>query len=194
MGSLAAPSPAPLALFTFMIPPRIYLVGLPGSGKTTMATMLANRLAYQALDLDELIQQAEGLTVPEIFAQHGEEYFRQKEKEALKRTFALSRVVVATGGGTPCFADNMAQINKSGLAVFLNIPLAIIAGRLERQAGQRPLLHQSDGDKDLVEQLKALYKKRFSYYDQAEVSVSGQDLNADYVYNKMRQYLEENQD
>ncbi|MCU0450380.1 MAG: shikimate kinase [Bernardetiaceae bacterium] len=177
-----------------MIPLRIYLVGLPGSGKTTMATMLANRLVYQPIDLDDLVQQAEGLSIPEIFAQHGEDYFRQKEKEALKRTFAMSRVVVATGGGTPCFGDNMAQINKNGLAVFLNIPLAVIAGRLGRQAGQRPLLHQAEEDEDLVEQLKALYKKRFSFYDQAEVSVSGQDLNADYVYNKMRQYLEENQD
>jgi shikimate kinase len=172
-----------------MIPHRIYLVGMPGSGKSTMANMLANRLAYRAVDLDEMIVGAEGMSIAEVFAQKGETYFREKEKEVLKQTFAMQRIVVATGGGTPCFFDNMALINKNGLAIFLNVPLSLIANRLERQPNTRPLL--GDNAAEAMDQLKAIYNKRYSFYDQAEVAVSGLELNAEYVYNKMRAYLED---
>ncbi len=172
-----------------MIPLRIYLVGMPGSGKTTMANMLATRLAYRAVDLDEQIAQLEGCTIPEVFAAKGEPYFRAKEQELLKQTFALSRVVVATGGGTPCHFDNMALINKNGLAVFLNVPLSLIASRLERQPNARPLIDETAGD--VMARLKSLYNARYPFYDQAEVAVSGLELNAEYVYNKIRAYLDD---
>ncbi len=173
-----------------MIPSRIYLVGMPGSGKTTLGRLLANRMAYHFTDLDELITEQEQMSIADIFAQKGEDYFRQKEKQALHSTFKMLRCVVATGGGTPCFYDNMEQINKHGLAVFINIPLSIIAGRVERQQQERPLLATADAE-DMLEKLKELYQKRFPYYDQAEMAVSGVDLNADYIYNKIHKYLSE---
>jgi shikimate kinase len=173
-----------------MIPSRIYLVGMPGSGKTTLGRLLANRIAYDFTDLDELIVEQEQMIIADIFAQKGEDYFREKEQQALHRTFKMSRCVIATGGGTPCFYDNMEQINAHGLAVFINVPLSLIAGRIERQQQERPLLATEDAA-DMLERLKILYQKRFPYYDQAEVVVSGMDLNADYIYNKIHKYLSE---
>lgn len=173
-----------------MIPSRIYLVGMPGSGKTTLGKLLANRIAYQFTDLDELITGQEQMSIADIFAQKGEDYFREKEKQALHSTFKTSRTIIATGGGTPCFYDNMEQINKHGLAVFINVPLSLIAGRIERQQQERPLLVTENAE-DMLERLKTLYQKRFPYYDQAEVAVSGMDLNADYIYNKIHKYLSE---
>ncbi|MCS7017804.1 MAG: shikimate kinase [Cytophagales bacterium] len=175
-----------------MIPSRIYLVGMPGCGKTTLGKLLASRMAYHFVDLDELIAEQEQMSIADLFAQKGEPYFREKEKEALHRTFKMTRTVVATGGGTPCFYDNMEQINKHGLAVFINIPLSIIAGRIERQQQQRPLL-TAQSVEDILTQLKELYQQRFPYYDQAEVAVSGTELNADYIYNKIHQYISANQ-
>jgi shikimate kinase len=173
-----------------MIPSRIYLIGMPGCGKTTLGKLLADRIAYQFTDLDELIAKQEQMSIADIFAQKGEDYFREKEKLALHYTFKMSRCVVATGGGTPCFYDNMEQINSHGLAVFINIPLSMIASRIERQRQKRPLLATEDAA-DMLERLKVLYQKRFPYYNQAEVAVSGTDLNADYIYNKIHKYLSE---
>lgn len=172
------------------MPSRIYLVGMPGSGKTTLGRLLANRIAYDFIDLDELIAEREQMSIADIFSQKGEAYFREKEKEALHETFKMSRCVIATGGGTPCFFDNMEQINKHGLAIFINIPLSVIAGRIERQQQTRPLL-PAESAEDILSQLKEIYQKRFPYYDQAEIAVSGTDLNADYIYNKIHKYLSE---
>jgi shikimate kinase len=97
--------------------------------------------------------------------------------------------VVATGGGTPCHFDNMPLINKNGLAVFLNVPLSLIASRLERQPNARPLIDETAGD--IMARLKSLYNARYPFYDQAAVAVSGLELNAEYVYNKIRAYLDD---
>jgi shikimate kinase len=171
-------------------PLRIYLVGMPGSGKTTLGKMLANRVAYEYIDLDQLIEQEAGKTIAEIFAQDGEDAFRKSEKAALAKTFQRQRIIVATGGGTPCFYDNMEQINANGLAVFLNIPLAQIANRIQSQPrGQRPLL-PADSPDELFAQLQSLYKQRVNYYNEADVAVSGIELTADHVLNKIRNFLE----
>ncbi|WP_448520000.1 shikimate kinase [Rhodoflexus sp.] len=173
-----------------MIPSRIYLIGMPGSGKTTLGKQLAGKIAYHFVDLDDLIAEQAQMSIADIFAQKGEAYFRELEKEALHSTFKMSRTIVATGGGTPCFFDNMEQINTHGLAVFINVPLSLIAGRIERQQQERPLL-ASESAEHILEKLKELYQKRFPYYDQAEVAISGLDLNADYIYNKIHKYLSE---
>lgn len=86
-----------------MFPERIYLLGMPGSGKSTLSKQLAKEINYHFLDLDEWIVQHERNSISEIFAIKGEEYFREIERKALLYSLTLQRTVIATGGGTPCF-------------------------------------------------------------------------------------------
>lgn len=173
-----------------MLPSRIYLVGMPGCGKSTLAKSLANKLAYHFIDTDQLIWQTTQMPISTIFEQHGEDFFREKEREILHTTFKMTRIVVATGGGTPCYFDNIEQINQHGLAVFINLPIAILANRIEQQQQQRPLLNTQNAQ-ELIDKLKNLYQQRYDFYDKAELSVSGAELNADYIYNKIQHYLRE---
>src|SRR4029453_2479239 len=98
---------------------KLFLIGLPGSGKTTIGAALANRLSMEFVDLDKEIETREGNSVPEIFAAHGEAHFRQVESTLLLEWATAQRsFVMATGGGTPCFFDGIDVINKHGLSIF----------------------------------------------------------------------------
>ena len=98
---------------------KIFLIGLPGSGKSTIGKSLALELSYPFIDLDLDIEKAEGRTIKQIFKQMHEGYFRQLESKALKKYCqSQDSFVMATGGGAPCFFDNMEQINQAGKSVF----------------------------------------------------------------------------
>src|SRR6185503_20434689 len=99
---------------------KIFLLGLPGSGKTTLGKELSNALRLPFVDLDSEIERLEGKKISEIFAANGEEYFRNLESSELrKRCTSKGEFVMATGGGTPCFFDNMEWINRAGKSIFL---------------------------------------------------------------------------
>ena len=102
---------------------KIYLVGFMAAGKTTVARALAERLGWRAEDIDELIEARERRTVAEIFARHGEPYFRALERDILKLLLPLRHVVVATGGGTFMDPENRTAINMDGVSVWLDVPL-----------------------------------------------------------------------
>jgi shikimate kinase len=108
-----------------MTPDKIYLVGFMASGKSTVARALATRLGWRAEDIDELIEQRDRRTIPEIFAQQGEPYFRAVEREILQVMQPLRHVVVATGGGTFMDPDNRVLINFDGVSVWLDVPWSI---------------------------------------------------------------------
>lgn len=175
-----------------MLPSRIYLVGMPGSGKTTLGKLLAGKTDYRFIDLDALIAEREQMSVADIFAQRGEDYFRRKEREALQTTFPMRHIVVATGGGTPCFFDNMEQINANGLAVFIDVPLWLIARRIEPRQQERPLLAALSTE-HVLEKLTTLYQKRFHYYNRAPIAVVGTDLTAECIYNKIVEHISQQQ-
>ena len=103
-----------------MRPDKVYLVGFMTSGKTTVARALAQRLSWEALDLDEDIERAEHRTVADIFAAHGEAHFRRLERAALSRALARRHVVVATGGGTFVDPANRAAIQADGCSIWLD--------------------------------------------------------------------------
>ena len=122
---------------------HLYLIGLPGSGKTTLGRRLAQLYGRQFLDLDAVIVATAGQDIPAIFAAEGEAGFRQREAAALREVAARPEaLVVATGGGTPCFHDNMAVLLATGMVLWLDVALGTLARRLARsqQAGTRPLL------------------------------------------------------
>ena len=121
---------------------HLYLIGLPGSGKTTLGRQLAAHYGREFLDLDAAIVAEAGRAVPEIFAAEGEAGFRAREAAALRAVAAWPGrpLVVATGGGTPCFHDNLAVLRSSGFLLWLDVPLPELVRRLGRSRSSRPLL------------------------------------------------------
>jgi shikimate kinase len=117
---------------------KIYLVGFMAAGKTTVARALAKRLDWQAVDIDELVEQRERLAIADIFAKHGEPYFRASERAVLHEQLAPRHRVVATGGGTFVDPQNRAAINTDGVSVWLDIALDRVIARLPPD-GRRPL-------------------------------------------------------
>jgi shikimate kinase len=130
---------------------KIYLVGFMAAGKTTVARRLAARLGWRAEDVDELIEARERATVADIFAKHGEPYFRALEREILRLVMPLRHAVVATGGGTFMDPESQQAINLDGTSVWLDVPLATVIARLPAD-GRRPL----SADRAQMERLFAL--------------------------------------
>jgi shikimate kinase len=143
---------------------KIYLVGFMAAGKTTVARLLAGRLGWRAEDIDELIEARERLTVADVFARHGETYFRAAERDILLRLVVpLRHTVVATGGGTLMDPDNELAINLDGASVWLDVPLEAVIARLPPD-GRRPL--SSDRT-----QMERLFAMRQAAYARAHVRV-----------------------
>lgn len=142
---------------------KIFLVGLPGAGKTTLGLELAHHLGVQFVDLDQEIEKNARQTINAIFEEKGENHFRQLEHKYLINSIAeLSNFVMATGGGTPCFFNNMELMKRSGLTIFIKTPLQIIKQRLKDDL-DRPLMKSNT--------LEFLNESRKEWYEQADHTV-----------------------
>lgn len=151
---------------------KLYLVGLPGSGKSYLGKNLAEEIKIPFIDLDHAIEEETGTSIGKIFSEKGEDYFRDLEAVALRRQSEAPDFVMACGGGTPCFHNNMKFINESGKSIFLNTPLDEIVKRLASEEKlNRPLLEGTQGG--LEDRLKNLLRKRISFYDQAAITLTG---------------------
>jgi len=135
---------------------KIYLVGFMAAGKTTVARALAKRLDWRAVDVDEVIEDRERLTVSEIFARHGEGYFRTVERAVLADHLAARHLVVATGGGTFVDPQNRAAINRDGVSVWVVVPLDRLIARVPSD-GRRPLAADRVGFERLYHQRRTAY-------------------------------------
>jgi shikimate kinase len=144
---------------------KIYLVGFMATGKTTVARALGARLRWSSEDIDDLIEKRERLTVAEIFAKHGEPYFRAAERDILKLLQPMRHLVVATGGGTFADPENRAMINLDGVSIWIDMPLADLMPRIPLD-GRRPLAADRT-------QLERLYAARVESYRQATLRVNG---------------------
>jgi shikimate kinase len=140
---------------------KIYLVGFMGAGKTTVARMLARRLGWQTVDIDEMVEQREHQRVAEVFARRGEPYFRAVERAVLMDQLPTRHAVVATGGGTFVDPHNRAVINQDGVSVWIDVPLERLIARVPAD-GRRPLAS------DRVE-FERLFVLRRAAYEQAQV-------------------------
>lgn len=143
---------------------KIYVIGFMGAGKTTIGRELAQRIEAPFFDLDDLVEAAEKMSVKDIFAQHGEPYFRKRERDLLRSTRNLERAVIATGGGTFTFDENIQFIQSEGLSVYLSAPYALLRGRIGDKAAERPLFRDDIATHEL-------YTNRLRYYRMSDVTL-----------------------
>ena len=154
---------------------KIYLVGMPGSGKTTLGKKVAAELAMNFVDLDQEIETFTGQTIPQIFIEKGEQHFREIESRLLFEWASASQsFVMATGGGAPCFLNGMEVINKTGLSIFLDTPVKVLLDRL-KEKNDRPLLNAGSDEREKT--LIKLLETRMPCYRKARVTVVNPDMN-----------------
>lgn len=155
---------------------RIYLIGFMAAGKTTVGRKLAAEIGYCFLDLDDFFEERYKIDIHTFFGKYGEELFRGMEHERLMKTFDMKNVVVATGGGTPCYLESMEEINKNGISVYLEMTPKAIASRLASAARKRPLVEGKSGE-ELIRYIQEKMKERVPYYKKAQLIIDGLDAN-----------------
>lgn len=162
---------------------RIYLTGFMGTGKSTLGPAVARSMGWEFVDLDEVIVQEAGRSIPAIFAEEGESGFRSREREALEHVSGLERVVVGLGGGTVLDSANRKRLVETGMLVCLTARLATLARRVLSEQAVRPLL-QDDGGRmlegtALTDRIKALLLQRTTAYAAAHVTVETDDASVE---------------
>lgn len=164
---------------------KIYLIGFMGAGKTHWGRLLSQKLSIPFFDLDEQVTEHAGKTITEIFATEGEEQFRIQEKEALHIiTESHNSLVMACGGGTPCYFNNIDYMKQSGAVIWINTPVEILFQRLVKEKEKRPLIRNLSD-----EQLKNFIVKKFAdrkiYYEQANVKVEEEPVQLEKLIEKI---------
>ncbi|MEJ7692353.1 shikimate kinase [Daejeonella sp.] len=157
---------------------KVFLIGFMGSGKTTIGKKLANYLKFDFIDLDKFIEAKAGMSIADYFAAHGEEEFRKMEQEVLKNTHYPENVIIATGGGTPTYDDNMDWMNENGKVAYLSLSPKALASRLEHSTTDRPLIRDLKGEA-LVDFITGKLKEREPFYNQSKCVISASDLTAE---------------
>lgn len=153
-----------------------FLLGLPGCGKTTLGKKFAHVVGLPFFDLDHLIEAGEGSKITELFSIHGEHKFREIETRYLKNIQNLQHGVVATGGGTPCFGNNMSLINQLGISIFLDMSPKEIAHRLsENGIAKRPILKGKTRE-EITLTLEYLRENRLAHYLQSHLTITNPEI------------------
>jgi len=159
---------------------RIYLIGYMGCGKSTLGRRLSKHLGLQFIDMDHYIEERNCKTIPQIFSEEGEAEFRKKERKALEELSQFTDIVIATGGGAPCFFDNIDLMNDSGKTIYMNIHPAILADRLLSSKTERPLI-KGKSREELVAFIDETLKKRNEFYSQAKFQITQPDIDLEFV-------------
>jgi len=147
---------------------RIFIIGYMGAGKTTLGKLLARRMNLNYIDTDQFIEKRYHKKVGEIFAVDGEERFRDIEHRILQEISEFEDIVISTGGGLPCFNDNMAIMNNTGITIYLEVPEEELAARLKTSKNVRPVLKKRSGN-ELMAFIKENLSVRKPFYEQANI-------------------------
>jgi shikimate kinase len=147
---------------------RIFLIGYMGAGKTTIGKELSGEFGLSFIDLDHFIENHYYKTICQIFDEKGEDGFRELERKHLREVAGFEDVVISTGGGTPCFHENMDFMNQSGTTVYLKVSVDELAKRLEHSKNVRPVLNGRSGE-ELKQFIEESLSKRSGDYEQAKI-------------------------
>lgn len=164
---------------------KIFLIGFMGSGKTHWGRLLGEKLSIPFFDLDEQVAEYAGRSIVEIFNTEGEEYFRMQEKEVLHMiTGSHESFVMACGGGSPCYFNNIEYMNRAGITVWINTSLEILFQRLVQEKEKRPLIKELSD-----EQLQNFISKKFAdrkiYYEQAGIKMDEEPVRIETLIEKI---------
>ena len=151
---------------------RIFLVGYMGAGKTTIGRELSKKLGFEFIDTDIYIENRFHKSINDIFATMGEEKFRQIETNILNEVSDFENVIISTGGGTPCWGNNMQVMKEKGTVVFLNPDLDELTYRLNLVKATRPLLKDKSKE-EMRGFIEKMLSSRIPFYSQAHITVSG---------------------
>ena len=158
----------------------IVLVGLMGAGKSSVGRRLAEKLGFPFVDADHEIEAAAGKSIPEIFADHGEDYFRDGERRVIARLLAGGAQVLATGGGAYINDETRARIREAGVTVWLRAALPLLMKRVMKRS-DRPLLKTENPE----EVMRKLVEKRYPIYAEADIIVESRDVQHTHMVNEV---------
>ena len=169
----------------------LFLVGYMGCGKSSIGRALARRIGFRFLDMDTLLEERCGQSVREIFSAVGEERFRELERDVLRHLAddPSPDAVVATGGGAPCFFDNMDRMNEAGITVYFQMSPQKLAARLEHGKAKRPLLKDKTPE-ELFEFIRDNLSQRETFYLRSRLIIGCDGVNDDYIVAHVERYLE----
>ena len=160
---------------------KIFLIGFMGVGKTTFGKKLSRKCGFNFLDLDKYIEEKEGYPIPEMFNKFGEEHFRKVEAENLRLLEKISYTVISTGGGAPCYNDNMGWMNSHGTTVYLRMSDKALFDRLKKSKKQKRPLLKGKSKSDLQEFISQKLHEREIYYNQAHYTVDAANVKVSMV-------------
>lgn len=171
-----------------MTPSRLFLTGFMGSGKTTVGSLLADRLGYGFADLDARVEAVSGRAPLALFSERGEALFRALETAVLTQTLDEERIVVATGGGALVSEGTMRLAQEAGSVIYLRVPVPVLVQRL-RTDTERPLLHDENGivlpERELAERIESMLARRAPFYERADWIVDADERSPDEVADRV---------
>ncbi len=165
---------------------RIILIGFPGCGKSSAGKRLAAKLGCKFVDLDDAFEEAYHVSIPIFFARYNETAFRSCERKVLLDKLQEDNIVLSSGGGTPCFADNMQLMKENGTVVYIKMSPASLFDRLTHAKRPRPLV-QKRTPEELRQYIETTLSQREVFYNQAHLTVKGESIDIEGLYKKLLQ-------
>ena len=166
----------------------IFLIGFMGCGKSTSGKLLAKHLNFDFIDLDKIFEIQEKISIPEYFEKFGEDKFRKIEQSILHSVKLKKDIVVATGGGTPCFFDNMEFMRKNGITVYLQLTPSLLCKRLINSHNIRPKILGKNSE-ELKEWVEKLIEERTPYYKKAHIIIDARTLSVSMLAKVLAPYF-----
>jgi len=168
---------------------RIFLIGFMGCGKSSIGKELASSLKCSFLDIDHFIEKNEGSSIVDIFKEKGEDEFRKIEHAYLKNIVLCNNTVISTGGGTPCFFNNMEIIKQNGVSIYLKYNAETLSFRLFKNKNQRPLLEGFNHINDLKKYIDELLIQREHFYMQSDIILEEEKISVNTIVEALSSYL-----
>jgi len=166
---------------------KIYLIGYMGSGKSTLGKCLAESLCISWIDLDDEFESRFKISIPDFFEKYGENTFRELEHKLLIEYSLIPDIVVSTGGGVPCFYNNIELMNQTGLTIYLSATPELLLSRIKPFAWKRPLFQQMSGS-DLLQKITQHLNSREMYYKQAKIIINAIQPDVEELKNLILNY------